>query len=153
MEVSFTVDKAAVYGEVGRTTEYAAAKMEGDPESNLRRVYASPADWELLDRFWEESRATLAHSVREFFSRDVEEGGSYRLWLRVQPRFKASLSEGMGRALHCYFASSVTAKWFMVADKADAEGYSLVAKSHLDDFCRKLYWKDPPARPGSLKEG
>lgn len=145
-EIQLSIDKAQVYDEVAKTAEYVGSKMK---EDNLayERISLTDENGEMLDRFWDESKALVEDGLKRMLKSEDEEEGVYTLTLRLSDAFKESLVESMKRSLFSYFVMSIAAKWFIITNKEEAEGYAKAAAAQIEDVMRKAYYKKAPTRP------
>ena len=145
MEHTLSVNKGNVYEEVAKTTSYTGAKM--DDQSAYDRIFTTEEDKAMLERFWDESKNSIAGSLKKFLTDEQETDGSYTLTLGLSASFDESLLESMGRSLFSYFVMNITAKWYTLANKQEAADYAAAAASNVDDIMRKAFFKKKPKRP------
>lgn len=139
------VKKNEVYDEVSKTTSYTGAKMED--ESAYDRISTTEEDKVLLERFWNESKSTIAGSLKKFLVNETEADGTYTLALELSESFNDSLLAGMERSLFSFFVMNITAKWYTLSNKQEATGYATEAASYVEDIMRKAFFKKKPRRP------
>ena len=146
IEVTLTIDKESVYNEVAQTTSYTGAKM-ADADA-YERIFTTDEDQSMLERFWSESKNTIANSVKRILLDEREtEAGTYSLHLGVSSSFDEALTESMQRSLFSFFVMNITAKWYTFTNKEEAKGYASEAATYLDDILRKAFFKKKPTRP------
>lgn len=144
--VVLKVDKESVYNEVAKTTSYTGKKM--DDEHGYDRVFTTDEDKEMLERFWNESKNTICNSLKKVFADDVEtELGEFCLQLDLSSSFDENLTTSMQSSLFSFFVMNITAKWYTLANKAEAAGYATEASTYVDDIMRKAFFKKRPIRP------
>jgi hypothetical protein len=147
MEIRLTIDKSAVFDEVGLTTNYAGVKMEGADRESQERVSVAEQDSVLLERFWAEACGTCTDVLKAFVL-NVEHGGdAYVLTMATPAAYDDALTDSMERSLFSYFVASIIAKWDAVAYKADSAYYFDAAAAMLAEVLRKAYHKQRPKRP------
>lgn len=146
IEVTLTIDKESVYEEVAQTTSYTGAKM--DDEDAYERIFTTDEDKSMLERFWNESKNTIANSLKRILLNEQEaEDGTYSLHLGVSSSFDEALTESMQRSLFSFFVMNITAKWYTFTNKNEATGYASEAATYIDDIMRKAFFKKKPTRP------
>lgn len=145
-----TVDKAKVMTEVAMTTSYVGAKMEGDAGDYYDKVFTTDEDAEMLERFWSEAASAATDALKEYVTNDVDADG-YAITLRMPENFDTRLVASMEASLFSYFTESILAKWFLIANKSEAEGYTSLASGHMDDVTSKLYHRVRPTRPNDVR--
>lgn len=145
IEITLTLDKSAVYHEVGQTTSYTGAKMNDD--SAYERIFTTDADDSMLDRFWSESKITIANHLKRVLLEENDLNGVYSLKIGVSDSFNESLVESMQLSLFSFFVMNITAKWYTFTNKQEAAGYAAEAATYVDDLMRKVFFKKKPARP------
>ncbi|MCD8295662.1 MAG: hypothetical protein LUE27_10550 [Clostridia bacterium] len=144
--VIIEIDRRAVYTEAARRAAYTAAKAEGDASATAR-MSLSQENREILDGYWRECLDSLLSGLKrmlENFS-DTEDGAT--VTLRVADRFNFALLESVRSAAFDFMATGVTARWFSLVKKDEAEGYARGAASILEDIVNKLYERVRPQRP------
>ena len=85
IEVTLTIDKESVYEEVAQTTSYTGAKM--DDEDAYERIFTTDDDKSMLERFWNESKNTIANSLKRILLNEQETDGTYSLQLGLSSSF------------------------------------------------------------------
>ena len=145
IEVTLTIDKESVYEEVAQTTSYTGAKM--DDEDAYERIFITDDDKSMLERFWNESKNTIANSLKRILVNEQESEGTYSLLLGLSSSFDEALTESMQRSLFSFFVMNITAKWYTFTNKQEAAGYASEAATHIDDIMSKAFFKKKPTRP------
>lgn len=145
IEVTLTVEKESVYEEVAKTTSYTGAKM-ADKDA-FDRIFTTDEDKSLLERFWSESKNTVANSLKRVLLHEQEADGAYSLRLGLSSSFDEALEDSMQRSLCSFFVMNVTAKWYTFTNKQEATGYASEAATYIDDIMRKAFFKKKPTRP------
>lgn len=143
---TLSVNKESVYNEVAKTTSYTGAKMEGDPNA-YERIFTTEEDKTMLERFWSESKNTIAGSMKKFLVSETDNGGDYKLTLELSAAYDPALTESMERSLFSFFVMNITAKWYAFTNKKEATDYAAGASSDLEDVIRKAFYKKKPKRP------
>lgn len=146
MKITLTVSKASVYGEVAKTTSYTGAKMVGD-EGAYNRIFTTDEDQEMLERFWDESRAEVAHALVRLVSSEEMGGDIYTVTLHVSDVFNTALIPSMQLGLFSYFVNSIAGKWYVYTNKAEAGDYIDRGSSLLEEVKEKAMHKKRPTRP------
>lgn len=145
IEVTLTIDKESVYEEVAQTTSYTGAKM--DDEDAYERIFTTDDDKSMLERFWNESKNTIANSLKRILLNEQEMDGTYSLQLGLSSSFDEALTDSMRRSLFSFFVMNITAKWYTFTNKQEATGYASEAATYIDDIMRKAFFKKKPSRP------
>lgn len=145
-QTTLSVNKESVYNEVAKTTSYTGAKMDDDPNA-YERIFTTEEDKTMLERFWSESKNTIAGSMKKFLVSETESGGDYTLTLELSQSFDPTLEESMERSLFSFFVMNITAKWYAFTNKKEATDYATGAASDLEDVMRKAFYKKKPKRP------
>lgn len=145
IEVTLTIDKESVYEEVAQTTSYTGAKM--DDEDAYERIFTTDDDKSMLERFWNESKNTIANSLKRILLNEQETDGTYSLQLGLSSSFDEILTDSMRRSLFSFFVMNITAKWYTFTNKQEATGYASEAATYIDDIMRKAFFKKKPSRP------
>ena len=145
IEVTLTIDKESVYEEVAQTTSYTGAKM--DDEDAYERIFTTDDDKSMLERFWNESKNTIANSLKRILLNEQETDGTYSLQLGLSSSFDEALTESMQRSLFSFFVMNITAKWDTFTNKQEATGYASEAATYIEDIMRKAFFKKKPTRP------
>lgn len=145
IDITFTIDKKAVYEEVAQTTSYTGAKM--DDENAYDRIFTTDEDQSMLERFWSESKNTVCNSTKKLLTSESENDGVFTLALQLSASFDEALTESMQRSLFSFFVMNITAKWYTFTNKQEATGYATEAATYLEDIMRKAYFKKKPMRP------
>lgn len=145
IEVTLTIDKESVYEEVAQTTSYTGAKM--DDEDAYERIFTTDDDKSMLERFWNESKNTIANSLKRILLNEQETDGTYSLQLGLSSSFDEALTDSMRRSLFSFFVMNITAKWYTFTNKQEATGYASEAATYIDDIMRKAFFRKKPSRP------
>lgn len=142
----FQITKNETFQEIAKTTSYAGAKMKGDV-SAYDRIFTTDEDKEMLERFWNESKNTVANKLKKVFVAETDYNGIYTLELDLSNSFDENLIESMHRSLFSFFVLNITAKWYTLTNKEEVERYAATAASSLEDFLHKAFYKKKPVRP------
>lgn len=146
-EITLKVEQAAVYKEVAKTTSYTGAKMLDD-DTAYDRIFTTDEDQEMLERFWDESRAEIAQRFVGIISQEgMSDDGVYSLTLDLSNSFDTALQPSMELSLKSYFVQSLAAKWYVFTNKGEAEKFGARATALLEDVREKAYYKKKPSRP------
>ncbi len=145
IDITFTINKKAVYEEVAQTTSYTGAKM--DDENAYDRIFTTDEDLSMLERFWNESKNTVCNTTKKLLTSESETDGVFTLALQLSASFDEALTESMQRSLFSFFVMNITAKWYTFTNKQEATGYATEAATYLEDIMRKAYFKKKPMRP------
>lgn len=146
MNVQLSINKEAVYREVGQTTSYTGAKMDDDPNA-YERIFTTDEDQCQLERFWDESCTAFCEVMKKYLISDkiVEEGHLFSL--DFSRAFDAALLPSMQKDLFSYFVMNITSKWYGFTNKKEAGEYGAAAIALLEGIHRKACFKRKPTRP------
>ncbi len=148
MERKIEISKQEVMLRVAETTAYTGAKMDDDKEGKAwERISTVDEDEAHLERFWEEGRSEVCNELRGLVLSELMRGEAYELRLELSSRFDDALLDGMRTSLESYFVNSITGKWYMYTNKAEASAYLTKAGACLEDLHRKAVFKHRPLRP------
>lgn len=143
--ISLTVNKAAVYDEVAKTTSYAGAKMQDD-EGAYERIFTTDDDRMMLERFWVEACNGATERLKQFITGVTDGAEGYDVRLEMSGSFDVNLRDSMETSLHSYFVGYIVAKWFKFTNKGESESYAGDAAGAMDDVMRKVYYRKKPTR-------
>lgn len=141
------IDRELVYAEVAQTSSYSGAKMTGDAEA-YDRIYTTDADRTQLARFWDEACVELTEALKEFVTETRNEEAGLRLRLEAPAAFVPTLLPAVKEGIFSFFVQSITGKWYVFVNKAEAGAFGAVAGELLDGVRRKIYHRRKPTRPG-----
>lgn len=145
IKTALTINKEAVYNEVAKTTSYTGDKM--DDETAYDRIFTTDEDKTMLERFWDESKNTIANSLKRILLNEQEKDGTYTLLLGLSSSFDEALTNSMQRSLFSFFVMNITAKWYTFTNKDEVSGYAAESVTYIDDIMRKAFYKKKPIRP------
>lgn len=146
IKATLTADKAAVYTEVAKTTEYTGDKMVGD-EGAHDRIATTDENQEMLDRFWAEARSAATDRLKCFNLTDRSAPDAYTVDLLLASNWDRELLPSMQASLFSFFVTFVAAKWYRMANKAEAEATAAEAAGFLADIVSKGYYRKMPKVP------
>lgn len=151
--VNIVVNKANVYNEVAKTSSYTGAKMKDD-ETAYERIFTTDDDRLLLERFWTECCSMATDNLKRFIV-DVSDNSiphgidlskNYSVQLELSSSFDTSLSDSISSSLFSFFVSAIISKWYMFANKGEAEVFANEATYYMNDVMKKIYFKKKPTR-------
>lgn len=147
--ITLDISKAAVYGEVAKTTAYTGAKMADDKEA-YDRIFTTEEDSKMLDRFWDEAASLATGAMKRFV---VEVGGTtsggvagYNVVLELSGSYDEILTPSVEKSLFSYFVNSIVGKWDSISNKGDVARYEGEATEALRDVVSKLCYRKKPVR-------
>lgn len=120
--------------------------MENDATA-YTRIFTTEEDKDILERFWNESKNSVAGDLKKLLNEEKEENGTYTLTLEVSSSFDDNLIASMQRSLFSFFVMSIVSKWYIFTNKKEAESYATSALGDMEDVMRKAYYKKRPTRP------
>lgn len=152
--VTLTVNKAYVYDEVAKTTAYAGAKMMVEDTTAYERIFTTDEDRLLLERFWNETCNVATNRLKPFItsidsqpvSHGIDLSRDYNAKLELSSSYDEALTEAINTSLFNFFVAMIVSKWFIVANKNEAESYATGAAGIMEDIMRKIYYKKKPQR-------
>lgn len=145
-KITLHIDKAQVWDEVAKTASYTGDKMIGD-ETAYERILLTDEDAKVLQRFWEEVASIANDQLKDMLISATSLSEDYDVELEVSQSFDKMLVPSVEASLRSYFISSIVSKWYMFANKGEAELYATEALAMLNDAMRKLYSRKRPIRP------
>ena len=145
-KITIHIDKAQVWDEVAKTASYTGDKMIGD-ETAYERIMLTDEDAKMLQRFWEEVVSIANDQLKEMLLGSSEVADDYKVELEVSRAYDLNLTQSVVASLRSYFISAIVSKWYMFANKGEAETYATEATAMLLDAVRKLYSRKRPQRP------
>lgn len=140
--------------EVAKTTSYIGAKA-ADDGSLYEHVFTTDEDRAMLERFWIEScssaTSTLKPWLKNVNNQPVTKGdtldNNYVVTLKMPDNWNNKLASSVEGSLFSFFANNITAKWFIITKKDDAESHAQTAVGMLQDAALQLMHRVRPARP------
>jgi hypothetical protein len=152
--VTLIVNKAYVYDEVAKTTSYAGAKMMAEDSTAYDRIFTTDEDRLLLERFWNETCNMVTNRLKPFIisidsqpiSHGIDLSRDYKVELGLSSSYDDVLTEAINTSLFNFFVAMIVSKWFIVANKAEAESYAVGSAGIMEDVMRKIYYKKKPQR-------
>lgn len=141
------IGRADVWEEVAKTAAYTGDKLTDADEGAYERILVTDDDIETLQRFWEETAAMANEALKEMLENSGPLSGDYDATLRVSRSYDRALDESVRVALQGYFVSAITARWFKLANKGEADAYLAESAGMMEEALRKLYHRKRPVRP------
>jgi hypothetical protein len=71
---------------------------------------------------------------------------NYNVELELSSSFDDNLTEAISTSLFSFFVASIVSKWFIFANKPEAESFTIGAAGIMDDIMRKIYYKKRVSR-------
>lgn len=146
MQILLRIDKTEVLREVAQTTSYTGAKKAGD-DGAYERIATVDEDEAELERFWNESRAEVAHTFIRLMKEERMNDDAYELELNVSEMFDEALLESMQQGLFSYFVHNIVGKWYVFTNKEEAGVFSARGAELLEEVKEKAFFKKKPTRP------
>lgn len=153
--LSITISKSRVLDEVAKTSAYIGAKMmSGDDPVAYERIATTDADREQLERYWMECCADMASVLNGWVSyagnqgmtHHVEIDRDFEMSLRMTDNWNDNLGQSINDALTSYMIDGMVAKWCMLANKKEAEAYTALAASSLQQARAMTFMRVRPTR-------
>lgn len=137
---TLTVSREDVYAEVAKTTDYTGSKLIEQDSQARDRILITDEDLKTLGRFWEDTCSLASERLKEMYeSGGGLKGEEYRVTLRVSVAFDKGLQPSIESALRSFFIATITGKWYVYANKGEAQAYFDEAGALIEDVRRKLY--------------
>lgn len=138
--ITLNIQRADVYLEVDKTTDYTGSKLiEGDAGAR-ERIAATQTDLKTLSRFWEEACVTANERLKEMYvESSLPTAEDYEVKLQVSVAFDKALVPSVEATLRSFFITLITGKWYVFTNKGEAASYMSEAGSLIEDVRRKLY--------------
>lgn len=138
--ITLNVKRQDVFDEVDKTTDYTGAKLQEGDSGARDRILATGNDLKNLSRFWEETCSVANERLKEM----VEESSApseqdYYVTLKVSVAYDSVLTPSVENTLRTFFITFITGKWYVLANKGEANDYFARAESLMEDVRRKLY--------------
>lgn len=148
IEVMIQIEKDKVLAEVGKTTGYTGAKMDGDGNA-YDRIQTTDDDEEVLERFWNEAASATVGHFRQFVtsSSTNADSGNLEVMMSLSSAYDETLTASVQTSLKSYFVNYIVGKWYKFTNKGEADGYLAEAKRMMDDAASKIYYRKKPKRP------
>lgn len=149
MEVTLTIDRAAVLAEVAQRTEYTGAKTVQD-DGAYNRIRTVDEDAPELLEFWDESRTDMMQALMHLHPVEEQDGDTYSVTLHPSSLFDPSQQQSMTRGLYSYFVNSIISKWYVYTNKEEAGAYATGAASMLEGVRQKAFHPKRTERPEGI---
>lgn len=140
MEVTLTISREEVFGEVAVVTGYTGAKMVSEDGNNaFDHISTIDEDHPELRRFFDQCRSELADY---FASTLVSEGlesddDTYNFVISEPSTFNTALQPSMQIAMFNYFVYGIIWRWYLYVNKEEAAAYSEKATAYLESLHSK----------------
>lgn len=154
MDITLNIKKAAVYNEVAKTTSYVGLKLMDEDSKTYERVFTTDDDRDMLERFWRETCSSATDEFKQFIisvsnpenSQVIDDTEIYTVEMSMPSSFDVKLVMSVEQSLMSYFVNSITAKWFCISNRKDAEYYQQEAVASGDEVRRKIFFRKKPKR-------
>lgn len=148
MDITLSIKKIDVYDEVAKTTSYVGLKQIDADEKMYERVFTTDADRDLLERFWKEACSAVTDEFKQFIvsSPLKTEEDAFTVDMSMPSSFDINLVSSVEQSLCTFFINTITAKWFSISSKTDAEHYQQEAIASGDEVRRKIFYRKKPTR-------
>lgn len=140
MEVTLTISREEVFGEVAVVTGYTGAKSVSEDGNNAYdHVSTIDEDHPELRRFYDQCRSELA----DYFSTTLiaegfrSDNDTYDFSISEPKSFNLALQPTMQIAMFNYFVYGIIWRWYMYVNKEEAAAYSEKATAYLDSLHSK----------------
>lgn len=147
MEVFVKVSKERVYDEVAKLTSYIGSKIVIDGQPLYNKVFTTPEDAELLDRFWIASVEELVDTTRHFFSLRFEEADGIACIVVDLPKdFDLNKERSLSTKAEEFCINRILTEWLTISVPDQVELYATKAQSALAIFKSALHSRRIPQR-------
>lgn len=144
-DIVILILKDTVFAEVGRLTNYAGSKMDGD-EGAFQRVSTTGSDKDMLGQFWQQACDGVTEALKRFIKAGNQLTDGYEVTLELSSSFDTSLSDSLQANLQSYITLYIVSRWYKLTNKGDAESYATEAAVQLDEAMSKVFYKKKPTR-------
>lgn len=144
-DVNISILKATVLDEVGRLTNYAGSKMDGD-EGAYERVSTTGSDKDMLGQFWQSGCDGVTEALKRFIKTPSTATDRYAVTLELSGSYDTSLTASLQANLQSYLTLYIVSRWYKLTNKGDAESYATEAAVQLDEAMSKVFYKKKPTR-------
>lgn len=149
MEITITILKLNIMGEVATATAYAGAKGDSaDPARFYERIATVKEDGELLDRYWREGCSRIAGFLKDFVTDIAANDENLTMTLSLSGSFDKSLLPSLESDLTEALIADMTGNWMRLSVPEMAASKDNERKSALASALAKLYHRKPPKRKG-----
>lgn len=154
MDITLNIKKAVVYDEVAKTTAYVGLKQMDNDSKTYDRVFTTDDDRDMLERFWRESCSSATDEFKQFIisvstpanSQIIDNTEVYTIEMSMPSSFDEKLVASVELSLMSYFINLITAKWFSISNRGDAEHYQQEASASGNEVRRKIFYRKKPQR-------
>lgn len=147
MEVSIELDKKDLLAEVCLASEYVGTKIPGDAEAYRRIALTEEDAAGIVERFFAEAWAEGVLAVLPLVQGEAADEGRHTLVLRVSEAFETGLLPSLRTSFAGAIVYGMLAKWFALANKAEAVAYAEKAASLSAGVRQMALRKRAPTRP------
>lgn len=146
--ITLKVEKSDIYEEVGTTTDYTGSKLVSEEDKDVRdRILTTEEDLATLGRFWDETAAAASDKLKAMLRQEINDDEKYEVVLEVSRSFDKELVPSIESSLRSFFILTISGKWFLFANKGEADGYVSRGMEMMEDIRRKLYSRMRPKSP------
>lgn len=149
MEITLTIDRAAVLAEVAQRTEYTGAKSLQE-DGAYDRIRTVDEDAPELLKFWDESRADMMLALKHLYPVEEQSGETYSVKIHPSSMFDTAQLPSMTDGLFSYFVDAIISKWYVYTNKDDAGAYATGAASMLEGVRQKAVHPKRVERPEGI---
>lgn len=154
MDIALNIKKSTVYIEVAKTTSYVGAKMMAENENAYSQVFTTDDDRDMLERFWKESCSSVTDEFKQFIQSvspptngpAIDYNEVFTVEMSMPSSFDERLVPSVEQSLTSFFVNLITAKWFSISNKGDAQYYQKEASAAGNEVRRKIYYRKKPQR-------
>ena len=143
--ITISLAKTTIFGNVGLNTAYLGAKTSGSP-SSFEQVATIAEDASLLSRFWLETCALVADKLKEFISSSSLSDDNFSITLNVSGNYDDSLTPAVKEEIHAAVVDGVTGRWFQYTGPQRASVWIQNSAECLERAVSKLCQRRKPTR-------
>ena len=145
--VTIVVERAVVYSEISKATDYTGSKLLSSDVDARDRIYAVDADIEEMGRFWDEAVTTVNAFLGDVVLTSENSAERYVATIEVSSCYEQELNSSVEAAIRSYFVLTMLSKWFDYVNKGDVEHYATMASERLLTAGRLLSCRRRPVVP------
>ena len=152
--VELNVSCNNVWNEVAILSSYTGAKQEivnadGTKEIDAEaydRMLLTDDDQQTLSGLWVEVSAMATERLKEWIVDWDESGDIYKVVLSLPDNYDNLLNNSLELSLRRYFIQALSAQWFRLCNKSEAESRSMSADNMMKNVVKLILSRRRPAR-------
>ncbi|MDE6769259.1 MAG: hypothetical protein K2J78_06000 [Muribaculaceae bacterium] len=147
-EISLSVSRSRLYGEVARTAAYLGVKQApaDQPGEHFDRLTVIDGDKVLLDRLSNEAALALVEHIKSCVAAIDLGEEVITVSLSLSDAYDSCLTVSVTGNFEAYMAAFVTARWLRLTLPAKEEVWMAESRRFLNEIASALYHRNPPRR-------